>query len=319
MPLNLRYLSRPIKTFTYSSNETQSFDLPRNYAYAQLDFRLAGTLTIGTAAGTALLNRNPLGLIKKISIIADGKDTIKSITGADAYELNIIDKKVSPELTATGLTTAAHAFDAYFTIDFALDKHAKNRLDTLLQSSRLATFQIEVQWGTDTDMVTKDSGTTLALSSTSLEISAIEVIGFAQDKGFLLNKEYIIDTTVSASSSELQIDLPVGNSFRRLVIIASDAGVREDDIINNLTLKSGTEIFINIDGSMLQARNAMKNEQSAHISGVYVIDLAQYGSLNDILDVSRASSLELVLDVTKGSGTTKIKVIPQEIVVPSAR
>ena len=313
----MQLFHRKLPQLSFSENNTVSIDLPRNYPYHRIVCRLSGTFTIGTAAATALLDRNPLGIIKKLEIIANGKDTIKSLTGKDLYNISNVNWRTAPTLTPTGITVAGHAFVAEFTIDFARPS-GKQPIDTLLNSAGLATFQLSVDWGDGEDIVTYDTTTTGAFTNTVIDLTAVESIGGGGNTKFLLNKEYPIEQEVSATASEFQIDLPVGNTYSRLLIQTTDAGVRQSDIINTISLQSGQEKFFVMKGADVQAQNKMMYQAESWPAGLYVVDFAPYGSLADVLNVSKANSLELVLDVTKGAGTTLVRVIPQEIIIPNA-
>ena len=312
----MRFLKRQIKTLSYAANGTDSLDLPRNYQYHQLGLRLKGIVTVGTAAATAILQDSPFSLVERIEVVVNGKDTIKSYSGRDLKALMQINSHTLSEVTQPGKTVAAHSFNAYMVVDFAMP-NAKVELDTLANSAIMSTFQLRVVWAAETALLTPAATTTLAVSACTLAVSSIESIGSAPESVFMTNKEYIIEKEVTSTTSSFQIDLPADNTYRRLVLISTDAGVRESDIINSITLKSGTDVFVQIDAPSLIDSNKLDFELEAVSTGVYVIDLSKYGSMRDILDMSQRTSFELVLDVAVGAGTTKIRVIPQQVVVPS--
>ena len=306
---------RKLPDVNYSENNSVSIDLPRIYPYHALNCRLTGTVTVGTADATAVVDRAPFGLIKKITIIANGKDVIKSLSGKDLATLAKINHRTAPQLTAPGVSVGAQTFVAEFPIDFAR-YHSKQPLDTLLMSANLSTLQLVVDWGTGSDILTPDTTTTLVFSSTKLSIHSVETVPNLDGLKPLLNKEYPIEQEVTATSSEFQIDLPVGNSFSMLTFIATDAGVRQNDIINKITIKSGQEIFFSMDANEIRQENKQDFEIETLDDGIYVVNFTKYGSLADVLPVQKANELLAVLDVTIGSGTTLIRTLTQEIITP---
>lgn len=315
----LRFLQRYWKALNFTSaNEIASIDLPRTYHIHQILLRLSGTLTIGTAAATALKNRNPLGLIKKIRLIANGKDVIKSFTGDVLYEKNYIDYGTDGQLTATGLTVAAHAFAAELVLDLAMpERRAKVPIDSALDAKTLSSLDLEITWGQASDIVTPDATTTLTLSNTKIEVSLVESFGIPNGSPLLLYKEYPIKRTVSATSTAFEIDkLPVGNFYRGILLKTTDAGVRESDIINQIDLKAGEEVILSLKDE--QVRDMVKRKYSIDSlpAGVYYLDFAHYGSIGDLLNLQNVNDLKLVLDVTVGSGTTEIETSIEEVIIP---
>lgn len=319
----LRYIERYLNTITLSDNAevTLSGGLPRGYLYHRLILRLSGTLQIATAAATALKDTAPASLIKEIKVVANGKNVLKSIDGATLYRINSIKRGTTAPLTAPGLTVTTHAFSCLLLLDFT-DPKNRVEIDTQFNSNGMSTFDLILRFGTTTDLVTPDTGTVLSWSVTpTVQVATVESLFNAKispSQRFPLNTEYIAaEKEVTASSSKFQIDLATGNLYRTLIIKATDAGTPENDIINNITLKSGSEVFFYKPGLLVRDENKADLALETMPAGFYVIDLAKYGSLADLLDARAMSNLQLEFDVTKGSGTTLIKVVAQEIILPA--
>lgn len=312
----MKNFPRRVGTIDYEENGIKSIDLPRNQLVRSLMLRLAGTVTIGTAAATALKSESPYGLIKRIEIIADGRDTLKSW---DFAALDFKDRILSGcanAFTAPGLTTAAHAFNAFAELHFALEGF-KRPIDSLVPSGALQTFELRVTWGAGADILTPDTGTTFAFSSTNLTVHIDDSIS-SKRLGLMGNKELSLEKEITATSDAFQVPLSPGNFYPRLILKTTDAGVPESDIINNIKVQSGVNVYFNVDGADLRDHNKREFKLETMPAGYYVITFPRDGFAMQSLDTRKMSSLELMLNVTKGTGTTLLKVYTQELLVPQA-
>lgn len=314
----LTFLDRFLGTVTCVNNTMTSMDLPRRYLYQNLELVLEGSIVVGVADGTAIPDLAPASLIKNIKITANGKDVIKNISGQNLHLVDYFKYNTQPHLTAPAVGVGTHAFKAVLMIDFA-EIFNKIAIDTMFNSSGLATLQLEITWGTYADLVTPDTTTTLAWGTTPyIRVNSIEAFG-GLDKPLLLNTEYVIQKQVTATADKFQIDLAVGNFYRYLLLKATDAGVRENDIINNIKLQSGQEVFVNLNDIDLHYYNKAKYNLETMPAGVYIIDLSRYGSMQDLLNASGMSDLKLELDVTVGTGDTFVDVVCAEYISPMVR
>ena len=86
-----RNQTRYVGQINYTANQRVPFDLFRRYPTRGLILRLNGSYTI-TVAGAPVIYTGGAGAalktIKRIEIIADGRDTIKSISGDEIYMNN---------------------------------------------------------------------------------------------------------------------------------------------------------------------------------------------------------------------------------------
>ena len=312
----LRHIDNVVGRIICEDNVPIPLPLPKKFYNAQILIRLYGKITIATAAATAKPDLSPFSLIKLIRVSAGGKQVIKSYTGQDLSIINTIKHSTPSPKTEPGLTIATHEFEGLLLIDFA-ELKAKVPIDTLFNSAGLEVYFIEITWGDKEDIVTPDATTVLSWDVTPyVDIAVIENFG-KLDVPRILNMEYTSEHEVTADYDQFPIKINPGNFYRFLTLISRDAGVRENDIIETITLKSSSEIFVNrMPARVIQLKNKQDYGLESILAGVYVIDLAKFGSNKDLLDARRLSELQFELKTKKGTGTTKIRAIMQEYIMP---
>jgi len=338
-----KLLERELGSITFAANQTRTLQLPRNYAYRGLCLKLVANLTRTIAAGTAggPNDSAPAQLIKNLQVIANGRDVIKNIDFETLHRANQIRCGVRPRIGSAGWAGYANAAAqdllvcAYISFEMWRAIHP---VDTLFDSAGLATFDLIVTFGTGMDtMSTAWQGNTtpvVTVNSATLYVAALEEVGIPAGTSFLVSKEYKLRRQVTATSNNFQIDIPVGNAFRAFILKATADGIPVQTIINNIKIKSGTEVYKNRIASFLQADNRLFNQMEiayapgsgvAHtalienlLEGYYLVEFCPDGRLTQALDTTRLSSLEFELDVTATGGAVVdyIEVIPCELIRP---
>jgi hypothetical protein len=292
---------------------------------------LKGSLVIATA-GSPVLYTGGIGsglrVISRIEVIANGRDTIKSLSPSALAMKNQFLYGARPQITETGLTAATHPFGGIITLPFAMPRSIRE-IDTLLNSGKLATLELRVTYGNYNDMFSTNPTTITAASSVAdLEVYVNESIrGDGKDEPYAAYKELYIEDTITAASTEHQIMLPVGNRYRGFMFESESDGNMVDTIIKKITIKSGTDVFKAIDayeGTMYRpAGGALRGDNIRQfglsdetLTGYLYVDFCPEGRLVDALDASRLSSLEAILDVATPGTTDKVRIYPCEIVPP---
>ncbi|MCJ7805911.1 hypothetical protein MUP46_04700, partial [Patescibacteria group bacterium] len=236
------------------------------------------------------------------------------------------------------------------TIDFEMWR-AIRPIDTLLDSAGLATLEMIVTWGAPNDMMTPDynpAGAGVTVEDAHLFVSSVEAVGVPAGTNFMANKEYMIRSQVTATSNRHQIQLPVGNLYRWLILKTHSNGKPICTILpfgltnqNTITLQAGTEVFkYRIAGTLgydnrsdyelevpeLMSVAAVPGTPIDHrltaypLEGYYVLEFVKDGRLTECLDTSKLSSLELILDVVL-VGTTRdfVDIYPCELIRPAVQ
>lgn len=329
MPQQIR--KRFQQTVDYVTNKKTNEDLARGYVYRELYLRLRGAPTLTNAnnsrANTA--RGDEWGVVKRIDIIANNTDVIKSISGTALWALNYFMYQTIPPITPTlaDETTANPAFDSTLILPFWMPNSVRP-IDTALDARRLSDLKIEVTWGTFTDVNSAASAWT---TQPSLDVHSLESFGVSG--GFSQWRVYEIEETITASTPRFQIKLPVGNMYRGFLINTTDGGADANDILNNFKWKSNTNVYSDQPAKVLQQSNwirtglpreqggeasdiyqSMQRSGDHNIEGWYWYDHVTDGLLSESIDSVGFSQLELELDVSVGAGETKIYVYPMEIV-----
>lgn len=315
-------LKRRVGSAAYTSaGSVSTIELPRNYNYRKLHCRIAGTnTTAGGTAGGAIHPHAAHRSIARLELIANGRDTIMSISGEALKIMNILDYGCVPQFTnPSAITAAAYSFDASFIIDLALIRSIRP-IDTLFPAAGLSTLDLKITWGAGLDMFTGSLTITSAtISACELVVSSFEEVG-AIPGGVGVNKLYMIDRTITGASTNYQIQIPVGNLYRGLLIHTKVDEVPVDTILDGVRVESGTEVFQNwLTNDELLDVNKLQHHLETRLVGYHYLDwLDSDGFLSEILDTRKLSNLDLMLNVALPSGTTrKVQVFPQEVILPA--
>lgn len=348
----MKILEREIGSIAFASNQTRTLNLPRNYAYDSIQLMLIAKMSRSatTADGGEAKDCAPAQLVKNITIRANGRDVIKSIDMETLHRANQLRWGTRPHIYAEAWSGYADKTDEELKvcaqIDFAMWR-AIRPIDTLLDSAGLATLEMIITWGAGLDTMNDaypgagGSSESVTVTEATLYVSAIERVGVPPNTRFMVNKEFMIRKEVTAASNKFQIDLPVGNMYRSILIKTHSDGDQVDTILpfgltnqNTITLQAGTEVFKHRIAGCLQADNRLHaglevaerigsasalnhRLQELVLEGYYLLEFVSDGRLTESLDTSKLSSLKLVLDVANPGTVDFIDVYPVELIMPA--
>lgn len=315
----LKLLERRLGSLTFAASGTSTLDLPRNYAYKGLHLRLTADITVaGGAASGVVKDTAGAQLVKRITIRANGRDVLKSIDFETLHRLTQIRSGTRPEATvmATGDIQANTLINISAFLPFEMWR-ATQPIDSLLNSKPLTTLEFIVDWGAAKDWVDATNDRTVTINSAALEIQAEEYVGVGAEQKFSVNKESSSEPEVTATAAEFQIKLAVGNIYRAIALVARVDGKLSNSIINNIQIKSGTEVFKNVKANHLRDSNKRRYGLETWPTGYHVLEFVTDGLLSEALDTRNfGDNLEIILDVTKVAGTNKVHVYPVELILP---
>jgi len=346
----MKILEREIESATYAAGQTATIRLPRNYAYRKLCLTLMASISraAGATDGQAK-DSAPAQLVKNIVIRANGRDVIKNYDMQALHRINQITHGTRPHISADGLKDfAIIAVDSEITasvsafIDFEMWRCVRP-IDTLLDAAGLATLEMIITWGAPNDVMdsTYDPAAGgVVIKDAKLFVSAIESVGVPAGTTFLTNKEYMIRSQVTAASNRHQIQLPVSNLYRHLILHTHSDGIDTCNILpftlvlqNTITLQAGTEVFkYRIAGCLgndnrLDCALAVPERHPPvaaidhamieyALEGYYLLEFVKDGRLTECLDTAKLSQLDLILDVAKPGTNDFIDVYPCELIRP---
>jgi hypothetical protein len=316
-------ITRQVITKTLTLGSPETIQLPRNFCTRNLVLRLNGTADISTAAaGSAAKAAGAANILQNIRVRLDGRETVYSLPGALTYEMNKLLYGRPGAITNPATATATNvAISCELIIPFENIGGVKE-FDTLINASKLqSSFDLVI----DTQGAANCfNGTVTAAvnSAFTLEVCTNESVG-VNNFVFGTIRQYMAQkVSVAGTSSNFQIKpLPVGNMIKGIMVFAEDTYTYNgsNTLINNIKLKSGTDVFVDRPFTALKAEYEQKAQIATGSTGVCYIDFMEDGSLNQCLDLTDATgrrTFEAELDVTVGT-SNNIYMVVLEYVPPT--
>lgn len=309
------------KTVKFQGNNKETENLARGMVYRELGIRLRGGLTLSAANNTAAKTKkgNEFALIRRLDIIANNTDVIRSIKGVDLWWLNYFLLSGTPQFSTTigDGSTANPTFDSYVKLPVWMPRSLRP-IDTALDARRLSDLKVEVTWGDATSV--NDDATGFETNPTC-EVSSLESFGISGP--FSQWRVYPIEKAITQSNEQFQIEIPVNYMYRGFMLNFTEGGVDTGAVLRNFKWKSGTTVFADISGAELHEEYLARNELSRQIDflpgnankldGYYMYDHVTDGYLSESVDALGFSELTLELDVVAGADT-KVTVYPMQII-----
>ena len=295
------FVERRLDRIPFVADSMRTLPLPLNNIYRYLMFRLRGNVVTTATAPTGLRTDAPFQLIRRIEIVANGNDTIKNIPFILLKKLNTIDWGIEPEWTNVGVTASTtFPFVASSMLPFVFTG-AKTRRphDGALDARELATLDLRVTFGNIADVYNSPAGATI--TATELETKTGEYETLEEFEAFL-NKHTSTEREITATATELQERLPTERVYRRFLLYSEVDGIARNDILNRISLRSGSTVFKDVQGNLLQSEMFLNNRVRTE-TGVYLIPIISEGKIVESLDTKGMSSIEFIFDVTRQTGT----------------
>jgi hypothetical protein len=316
--MSFRNIIRRVGQINFTAiNQTLSLDLPRKDFYRHLILRLTVVDTITTLGSPVLYANTPAQFLSRIEVIADGKDTIKSINGRALMFKNFMNYSTYPRRTVPTLSAAAMTWNLTLVLPFSLPRSIRE-IDTILDTGKLSTLELRITGG-DSANFYSTAPTTRAFTSANLEVLVHEAIKFdTKPVNPSVYKEMSIQRQLTATANEFQLLLPVGNLYRGFLIESIADSVPVNTIIQEIQIRSGTTVFFKAPWNNVRELNAIfNNMETQAFDGYAYVEFCPEGRLVDSLDSSKLSMLEAVFNSTLIGTTDFINIYPEEIIVPA--
>jgi hypothetical protein len=303
----------------YTKNAVSRLELPNGMIQKSLTIRLSGNLVCGTSTAT-IFQDAPLGLIKKIELVGDGRRYLVSCDGRDAWHLSRRMNRKKTELAPPVGTVGTNAFSAGFTIDSEALNFA-DASESILDTRIFKKLELVITWGSETD-IASTAGTISVDATTQLDIidhqvaEGVEKIVFdhilAQSEKVLSATQsdfFFDDIPQSGLLAGFMLrttqDLGTGSGPTLLdtvinkISVVSDVSIRHIDRISWRTMQVDEVAQFVIDGG---------NATTGQEVGYLYIDMSESGSFASALNVNALNKAQIRLDVTLpgGGGTTLI-------------
>lgn len=299
-------------TIPFVASTQESLRLSRNY---HLDHLICQLKVNMTCASASLTNGTLLNLLSNIQIISNGDKYHKVLKPIGVNLSQVVDHK-SLGLRQVTLADGTHDNYVFFRVDFSLN-NMKKAFDTIENTAIFDTFDMVVDWASHAQM-----GSGVTVNNASLEVSSAHAIDYVRPAGHKILRHIETNATydVIGDNDQFKIDLTTEQYYDKIFIVATADAVKNDDVVVNITLKSGETVMYNIDALTLRADNITEYQPKAQgdLVGCYVIDFTKLrASLDDLLDTNSKTSpfntLDLVLNVKKQGTACKIHVFRRTI------
>ena len=330
----MKGIRRVLKTFNFVENQRVQLEIPRANIYENLQLLLTGKITLadGSDSGTV----KPLGaagLMERIEWIVNSGNTTKSLRGDDLYQINAVDQQGRNALVvpASGDVQADTDIKASVFLNFEMPRGKEEVTRQTFYNSftgdpvRNSLLQMAITFGNRESLFTGNDRT---ITFTGIKVDVIadrEIIPMTErlrKQLFLGNKETTSEKEVIQSTDEFKVELGVGNQYKRVIILGIKAGVLDDTIVQNIKIvRNGEEVLRNLTFAQQKEANAKEyGIKSADLeTGMAIVDFDPKNTMKDLESAVTASSFDLILKVGAPSGTTKVRVIKQEITPPPTR
>jgi len=319
-------LRRKVAELTLTEGKLETIALPRNYAIRAICLKLAGSITIGSGtANGSPKDSNPLHILGTLEVRREGKDTLFRLPADVAHRLNHIFYGTRPDIIglASGGSQTDTPVRASVVVPFEVLKGI-SPIDTLVKAGGLSSLDLLINVGRASDCVEGgDRPISVGTTPFSLVVETLEELGL-DNWIFGDMKQYLVSSVeVNASSDAYQIKpIPVGNEYYAFVLRARVNNLLSNAVIQRIKLKSGSEVFFDVDGDTLRFDNKRQFGLESMPDGYYILMLSNDGLLNSCLDVRKGTgreTLEFELQVSKQTGTNIIDVIALEYIRPQVQ
>jgi hypothetical protein len=311
-----------LPAIAYAKNNVTRLELPNGLIQKELVLRLTGNLVTTGANVPTIFSEAPLGLIRKVELVGDGR---RYLCSADARDLWHLSRRMHRKKTELRAPASAAAATSAFSATFMLDADALNFADgseSMLDTRIFKKLELVITWGSETDIsIPGASSTAVVDATTQLDVMAIEVSEGVHKIIFdhvLASSERAITAT---SADVLLDDIPqsglLAGILFRTTREASVGPVPVDDIINSITIVSDVSIkhVDKIKWRTLQSREVAQflidggDATTGQDVGYAYLDLTENGMFSSALNINALNKAQLKADVTSGSGTQLVHLL----------
>lgn len=287
----------------YTEGNQSRIELTRNYHIECYNCKLTVNHTNTSAV---FKNEDLLSLINSIQIIADGNETIKSVPASKFHISNIMvsGRKGLQEVNKADGTKESYV---WFRIYFAVPYLARP-MDTVFNTAVYSSLNMLINWANASKV-----GTGIVINNAKLDVYSHALTGYARNEGekIIHFKETYLKKEVTATTNQLTIDLPTKQMYKAFSIVSTIDDKRVTNVINSITLKSGTTVIVQLDADEIKSLNYNDYavQSSGDLDGVYIVDFLTRDRLSDLLNtIGQFNTLELVFDVTKQAGLNELHI-----------
>lgn len=254
-----------------------------------------------TTTSPALSREQLAGTISKLSIIANGQDTLISLPMKHLFFMNFYDFSKEPNYSidnTASQTGRVQQLTLY--LPFALTRAVVPE-DTLLDARAFSSLVCEVQWAAAA------IGTNHTITSGNLKIETVEYANVDDKQPFARHEMGYATGNLSATGKlSFNLDYAGNNQYKRLIIFTRDnSGVLSNAQIDNIAVRSRAFYYSDIPSDILVDKNVL-DYAIAQSTGVYLIDFVTDGKMSQRLDARALSELVIEVNSLVANGTIEI-------------
>lgn len=308
--------SRKLGSVTFSANGRESIEIDRAGVLVTLWLKITYTVTNGAIAAVGPLFQTLARLIKRVEIIAGGRDTVWSVSGPMLSALLQSENGFPAYGVDTSVVLAGAAATTY-TVVLPLRLSlpmARRPDDTGLDLRRINQCSLHITWGpTDaTDFYTTPNAA--AISAVSCIVEGDYIQDAPLDGVYLVRAldEVQRDVTGSNTNFDIILDRGSGLYYRSFTLATLADEVGSESILNDMRLEAGSFSFRSTNPVIQRARQKEYAGQrtSELIAGVRHLPITAFGQgTSQINTALLTSDLKFILDVTKTGATCVVKVL----------
>jgi len=222
----------------FAASSPISFELPVTAVYKSIN--LALEYAVGSGGTTATpFERAPWTNIKRIDLVADGRDVIKSYDGGSLLDINQVDYGMYPPSQIVDGTIGSVTYPLWHNLQIDLgmvgfEKEFNLKTGTfsggesltLLDARKLSSLELRVTFGAGLADLYTTPGTG-TLDRYVVTPWGHELLDVDKDTSFPLNVESMTSFAFpTTTANDRQFKLNVGNAYRRLIVSTVDSNAR---------------------------------------------------------------------------------------------
>jgi hypothetical protein len=305
---------------TCAASSSVSFTLPKSRLLSKISLLLTGTLTVTHASLTSFTAAAfaPFNLIKNVRVEANNNFTPVNLSGIGAAILSYLrsngaaqdcltgavadcaaSRRLNKLSTVASSSGTANVYQCYLEIPIALNDRDPVGLILLQNEETVINVTIELEAGSVLLADTTDYTVALGTVTIQPSIETFSIPPKAEaypDLSILAIRGETFKTI--AGAGQIDLNLPVGNTYRRLGIYITDAagGEADADLSTKFELVMNmADVPIRIHPRILAAKNQLLYNKVLP-DGLWVFDfasqgLANYGGTRDMIDTERLTEL----------------------------
>jgi len=328
-------IRKKLGNWQYQSGQRVTNNIDRDGILYQLDVDVSFTITNGGTGPVGPLAFTLSRIIQRLEVQLNGKDTIINATGEQLVSRALLELGQIPygmDATVVLTNSAVTAYRVIIPVPLYLP-HSVNPRDTGLECRTLQQVTVAVTFATSDCAQLFTTPNSAAISGVTCSISGEYYqtdesgIKKVSDPDYLIRALDYVIVPVTGTNSNLAQQMDRGPQFyRSFHVMAQQANIQVDNVVNNLKVQSGSFIFTDQSGVMNRAKLLADNglyaapAANAPVTGVYSLHTAKFGSLGTAINVDpqvMLTDLFLYFDVTYTSGTTQLIVSREAVRKPN--